>query len=175
MHNSDDQEDEEYTGWAAAVGAGRGSQKVWRDVRVLKYASLGYNQVEIAKAVNISQPEVSRTLTALRKQAQKDIEHHIEETLPLERRKALMLFETIKKRAIDISNKKEGSIGERDRIAALSLAKDAAKEIWVLQSEGRHIQSAIKVAGGLKEKLDSMEEEQQQQQEQEELPLYDHE
>jgi hypothetical protein len=84
-----------------------------------------------------------------------------------------MLFEGIKKRGIDISNLNEDKIGQRDRIAALSLAKDAAKEIWALNSQGEHVKSAIKVAGGLQEKLDSIEE--SQAEEQEELPLYDHE
>ena len=63
---------------------------------MLKYASLGYNQVEIAEVLKISQAHVSRTLTALTKQAQQDIRHHIEETLPLERRKALMEFQLMR-------------------------------------------------------------------------------
>jgi hypothetical protein len=172
MYNSDDQKARFR---AAAVGARRESQKVWREQQVLKYASLGYNQVEISEVLHISQSWVSRIITALTKAAQEDIKHHIEETLPFERRKALMLFETIKKRAIDISNLNEDKIGQRDRIAALSLAKDAAKEIWALNSQGEHVKSAIKVAGGLQEKLDSIEESQQAE-EQEELQLYqDHE
>jgi hypothetical protein len=168
-YNSDDQQQEEEV--EDQMPPERESQKLWRMEQVLKYASLGYNQVETAKVLKISQAHVSRTLTALRKEAQKDIKHHIEETLPLERRKALILFQNIKRRALDISNQKD--IGERDRIAALSLAKDAGTEIWAIESEGRHVQSAIKVAGGLKEKLDSMEE--SQVEEQKELPLYDHE
>ena len=175
-YNSDDQHQHQQKQRPRfrAVGAKRESQRVWREEQVLKYASLGYNQVEIAEVLHISQAWVSRILSALTKAAQEDIKHHIEETLPFERRKALMLFENIKKRAIDMSNLDKDEIGQRDRIAALSLAKDAAKEIISLQSEGRHIQSAIKVAGGLKEKLDSMEEAQEEQQQQEELPLYDH-
>jgi predicted transcriptional regulator len=171
--NSNISDDQKTARFKGAVGAKRESQKVWREQQVLKYASLGYNQVEIAEVLHISQAWVSRILSALTKQAQEDIKYHIEETLPLERRKALMLFETIKKRAIDISNQE--NIGERDRIAALSLAKDAGKEIITLQTEGRHIQSAIKVAGGLQDKLNSIEE--AQAEEQEELRLYrqDHE
>jgi hypothetical protein len=173
MYNSDGQQDQNQKPRFKAVGAKRESQKVWREQQVLKYASLGYSQTEISEVLHISQPHVSRTLTALTKQAQQDIKHHIEETLPFERRKALMLFEGIKKRGIDISNLNEDKIGQRDRIAALSLAKDAAKEIWALNSQGEHVKSAIKVAGGLQEKLDSIEE--SQAEEQEELPLYDHE
>ena len=171
--NSNISDDQKTARFKGAVGAKRESQKVWREQQVLKYASLGYNQVEIAEVLHISQAWVSRILSALTKQAQEDIKYHIEETLPLERRKALMLFEGIKKRGIDISNLNEDKIGQRDRIAALSLAKDAAKEIWALNSQGEHVKSAIKVAGGLQEKLDSIEE--SQAEEQEELPLYDHE
>jgi hypothetical protein len=139
--------------------------------QVLKYASLGYNQAEIAEALKISQPWVSRTITAITKAAQEDIQRHIKETLPYERRKALTLFENVKKRAIDIADK---DIGERDRISALALAKDAAKEILTIHQQGEHIKSALNVASGLKDKLDNLEEKEGEE-DREELPLYDHE
>lgn len=159
------------------VGSSKESQIIWRRDKVLKLVSLGYTQTEIAQELQISQPLVSRDITAITKAAQEDIRHHIEETLPYERKKALMLFETIKKQAIDMANKPEGKIGDRDRIAALALAKDAGKEIIALQTQGQHIKRALRVAGGLKEKLENLEEEQnqQQQEEGEDLQLYDHE
>jgi hypothetical protein len=165
--------------YVKSVGAKRESQRIWRMEQVLKYASMGYNQADIAEVLQISQPWVSSTIKAITKAAQQDIKHHIEEVLPYERRKALTLFENVKRRAIDIADKKD--IGDRDRIAALSLAKDATKEIIALQQQGEHVKTALNVAAGLKEKLNNLEQQQQQQQNQEEgeqeevLPLYDHE
>ena len=52
----------------------------------LKYAALGYNQSEIAEVMHLSQAHISRTLAAVTKQAQADIKHHIEETLPFEKK-----------------------------------------------------------------------------------------
>jgi hypothetical protein len=65
-----------------------------------------------------------------------------------------MLFENIKRRAIDISNKE--SIGERDRIAALTLAKDSQKEIMALHQQGEHVKTALNLAAGLQEKLNNL-------------------
>jgi hypothetical protein len=143
--------------------------------QVLKYASLGYNQSEIAAVLHISQPWVSRTITAITKAAQEDIKQHIEETLPYERRKALALFESIKKQAIEIANGPD--VGNRDRVAALALAKDAGKEIWALNSQGEHVKTALNVAVGLKEKLDNLqkEDDEEEEEDREELPLFDHE
>jgi DNA-binding MarR family transcriptional regulator len=144
--------------------------------QVLKYASLGYNQAEIAEVLHISQPWVSRTITAITKAAQEDIKRHIEETLPYERKKALTLFENIKKQALDIANgSSSGEVGNRDKIAALALAKDATKEIWALNSQGEHVKSALNVAGRLQEKLDNLQQKEEKE-DQDELPLYnDHE
>jgi predicted transcriptional regulator len=155
MHNSDDQNHQNKRPHFKSIGARRESQHVWRMEQVLKYASLGYNQAEIAEVLKISQSWVSRSITAITKAAKEDIEHHVKETLPYERKKALALFENVKRRAIEIADKE--SIGERDRISALSLAKDAAKEIWALNSQGEHLKTAINVAAGLQEKLERKE------------------
>jgi DNA-binding MarR family transcriptional regulator len=140
--------------------------------QVLKYASLGYNQAEIAEVLHISQAWVSSTIKAITKAAQEDIKHHIKETLPYERRKALTLFENVKKQALDIAN--DPDVGKRDKVAALSLAKDAGKEIWALNSQGEHVKSALNVAAELQEKLNNLEKEEEQEGE-DVLPLYDHE
>jgi hypothetical protein len=174
--NSDNPNDQKNKLHYKAVGAKREAQRIWRMEQVLKYASLGYNQAEIAEVLHISQAWVSSTIKAITKAAQQDIQHHIEEVLPYERRKALTLFENIKRRAIEIADK--DSIGDRDRISALSLAKDAAKEIVSLQQQGEHVKTALNVAAGLKEKLNNLEQnkkEEQGQGQEEVLPLYDHE
>jgi DNA-binding MarR family transcriptional regulator len=154
-----------------AVGAKREAQRIWRMEQVLKYASLGYNQAEIAEVLHISQSWVSRTINAITKAAQQDIKRHIEETLPYERKKALTLFENVKKQALDIAN--DPGVGKRDKVSALALAKDAGKEIWALNSQGEHVRTALNVAAGLEEKLDNLQKEEDENRE--ELPLYDHE
>jgi hypothetical protein len=177
-HNSDDQQNNNQNkstpSHSKSIASKREAQRLWRMDQVLKYASMGYNQVEIAEVLHIDRSWVSKTITAITKAAQQDIKHHIEEVLPYERRKALVLFENIKRRAIEIADK--DNIGDRDRISALSLAKDAAKEIIALQQQGEHVKTALNIAAGLQNKLDNLQEKEEQEQEQEGgvLPLYDH-
>jgi hypothetical protein len=166
-----------------SAGSSKESQIIWRREKVLKYASLGYSQGETAEILKVTQPTISKDIAYLSKAARNRIKDHIEVKIPFEREKTLMLFENIKRKALDISEKE--NLGERDRLSALTLVKDVGKEIWALQIQGEHVKKALKVAGGLQEKLESleqneeMEQEQQEQQEQEEEeespPLYDHE
>jgi hypothetical protein len=174
-HNSDDQQqnnNQNKSPHSKSVASKREAQRLWRMDQVLKYASMGYNQVEIAEVLHIDRSWVSKTITAITKAAKEDIERHIKETLPYERKKALTLFENVKKQAIDIA--KGSEVGNRDKVSALSLAKDAAKEIWAMNSQGEHVKNALNVAAGLQEKLDNLQNEEEEGHE-EELPLYDHE
>jgi DNA-binding MarR family transcriptional regulator len=161
------------------VGSSRNSQNIWRDEKILQMASEGYSQSDIAAALQLTQPTISKAISRITKTAYDNVRYHIESRLPFEREKTLVLFESIKKRAIDIANKKEGDIGERDRIAALTLAKDAGKEIMALHTQGEHVKNALNVAAGLQGKLSSLEsiqqlleEQQEEEGEGEELQLY---
>jgi DeoR/GlpR family transcriptional regulator of sugar metabolism len=56
----------------------------WRRSKVLELISQGYNQSEISRILQISQPTINRDLTYLRQQAKSNIRRYIDEILPEE-------------------------------------------------------------------------------------------
>ena len=62
----------------------------WRRNKVQELSSQGYNQSEISKILQISQPTIYRDLTYLRQQAKDNIKKYIDERLPEEYEKCLV-------------------------------------------------------------------------------------
>ncbi|MFL6385609.1 MAG: hypothetical protein ACJ712_11655 [Nitrososphaeraceae archaeon] len=62
----------------------------WRRSKVLELASQGYNQSEISRVLQISQPTINRDITYLRHQAKENIKRYIDERLPEEYEKCLV-------------------------------------------------------------------------------------
>src|ERR687888_27915 len=56
----------------------------WRRSKVLELSSQGYNQSDISRILQISQPTISRDLHYLEKQARNNIRNHKDEKSPLE-------------------------------------------------------------------------------------------
>jgi DNA-binding transcriptional regulator LsrR (DeoR family) len=56
----------------------------WRRKKVQELASQGYNQSEISKILQISQPTINRDLSYLRQQAKTSIKKYIDKRLPEE-------------------------------------------------------------------------------------------
>ena len=56
----------------------------WRISKVSELSSQGYNQSEISRILQISQPTINRDITYLRQQAKTNIKRYIEERLPEE-------------------------------------------------------------------------------------------
>jgi predicted transcriptional regulator len=56
----------------------------WRRNKVQELASQGYNQSEISRMLQISQPTNNRDMTYLRSQAKSNIKKNIDERLPEE-------------------------------------------------------------------------------------------
>jgi predicted transcriptional regulator len=77
----------------------------WRRNKVQELASQGYNQSEISRILQISQPTINRDLTYLRQQAKNNIKRYIDERLPEEYEKCLVGLNMIKKRSMDFSTK----------------------------------------------------------------------
>ena len=117
---------------------------------------------------------ISKDMSYITKAAQTQINKHIEEKLPVEHQKTVMLYEEIKNRAVEISN---NTTHDRDKIAALALAKDCGESLYELNTEGRHIKKAIKAAAGLKEKLEELEDREDEEIEEVQFyrPVDDHE
>jgi DNA-binding NarL/FixJ family response regulator len=56
----------------------------WRRSKVHELLIKGYNQYDIADALQISQPTISRDVHFLSLKAKEEIRHHIEDRLPFE-------------------------------------------------------------------------------------------
>jgi predicted transcriptional regulator len=93
----------------------------WRRSKVQELASQGYNQSEISKMLQISQPTINRDIAYLRRQAKENIKTYIDERLPEEYERCLVGLTAITKEAWNTVNNTED---KREKIEALSLAKE---------------------------------------------------
>jgi len=71
----------------------------WRRNKVQELASQGYNQSEISRTLQISQPTINRDITYLRQHAKANIKRYIDERLPEEYEKCLVGLTAITKEA----------------------------------------------------------------------------
>src|ERR671929_2063538 len=76
----------------------------WRRSKVQELASQGYNQSEISRILQISQPTINRDLSYLRQQAKSNIKRYIDERLPEEYEKCLVGLTAILKEAWTIAS-----------------------------------------------------------------------
>src|SRR5215212_11849494 len=93
----------------------------WRRSKVLELSSQGYNQSEISRMLQISQPTINRDFAYLREQAKHNIKRYIDERLPEEYEKCLVGLTVITKEAWITA---ENTEDKREKIQALSLAKE---------------------------------------------------
>jgi predicted transcriptional regulator len=93
----------------------------WRRSKVQELSSQGYNQSEISRILQISQPTINRDIAYLRQQAKDNIKRYIDERLPDEYDKCLVGLNAITKEAWNTAQNTED---KREKIQALSLAKE---------------------------------------------------
>jgi predicted transcriptional regulator len=123
----------------------------WRRNKVLELASHGYNQSEISKILQISQPTINRDITYLRQQAKHNIKRYIDERLPEEYEKCLVGLTAITKEAWNTSQQTED---KREKIQALSLAMQCYSMKLDLLTNVTVVDDAIRfVSDRSKEKL----------------------
>ena len=79
----------------------------WRRNKVQELASQGYNQSEISRILQISQPTINRDLSYLRQQAKTNIKRYIDERLPEEYEKCLIGLTAILREAWNTSQQTE--------------------------------------------------------------------
>jgi predicted transcriptional regulator len=94
----------------------------WRRSKVQELASQGYNQSEISRILQISQPTINRDLAYLRQQAKTNIKKYIDEKLPEEYEKCLVGLNAVLREAWTIASQQTED--KREKIQALSLAKE---------------------------------------------------
>jgi predicted transcriptional regulator len=93
----------------------------WRRSKVQELSSQGYNQSEISRILQISQPTINRDITYLRQQAKSNIKRYIDERLPEEYEKCLVGLNAVTREAWNTAQSTED---KREKIQALSLAKE---------------------------------------------------
>jgi predicted transcriptional regulator len=126
----------------------------WRRNKVQELASQGYNQSEISKILQISQPTINRDITYLRQRAKTNIKKYINERLPEEYEKCLVGLNAITKEAW---NTAQNTDDKREKIQALSLAKECYSMKLDLLTNATVVDDAIRfVSQKSKEKVESM-------------------
>ena len=126
----------------------------WRRSKVQELSSQGYNQSEISKILQISQPTINRDIAYLRQQAKANIKRYIDERLPEEYEKCLVGLTAITKEAWNTANQSED---KREKIQALSLAKECYSMKLDLLTNATVVDDAIRlVSQKSNEKAESM-------------------
>src|ERR671932_2949478 len=121
----------------------------WRRSKVQELASQGYNQSEISRILQISQPTINRDITYLRQQAKDNIKKYIDERLPEEYEKCLVGLNAITKEAWHTALNTED---KREKIQALSLAKECYSIKLELLTNATVVDDAITFASSKKSK-----------------------
>jgi predicted transcriptional regulator len=125
----------------------------WRS-KVQELASQGYNQSEISRILQISQPTITRDITHLRQQAKSNIKRYIDERLPEEYEKCLVGLNAITKEAWNTAANTED---RREKIHALSLAKECYSMKLDLLTNATVVDDAIRfVSSKTKENLNHL-------------------
>src|SRR5689334_8795727 len=93
----------------------------WRRSKVQELARQGYNQSEISRILQISQPTINRDLSCFRQQAEANIKGYSDERVPEECEKCLVGLTAITKEAWHTA---ANTVAKGEKIQAWSLAKE---------------------------------------------------
>jgi predicted transcriptional regulator len=113
----------------------------WRRSKVSELSSQGYNQSEISRILQISQPTINRDLSYLRQQAKDNIKRYVDERLPEEYEKCLVGLNAITREAWTTAQQTED---KREKIQALSLAKECYSMKLELLTNATVVDDAIR-------------------------------
>jgi hypothetical protein len=116
-------------------------QVEWRRTKVLELLSKGSSQSEIAKVLQVDLSIISRDVYYLRQQAKSSIKRYIDERLPEEYEKCLVGLTAILREAWSTSQQAED---RREKIQALSLAKDCYSMKLDLLTNAKVVDDAIR-------------------------------
>ena len=111
----------------------------WRRSKVQELSSQGYNQSQISKILQLSQPTINRDITYLRHQAKENIKRYIDERLPEEYEKCLAGLNAITREAWNTAQNTED---KREKI--LSLAKECYSMKLELLTNATVVDDAIR-------------------------------
>jgi hypothetical protein len=92
----------------------------WRRSKVLELLSQGYNQARIAEQLHVTEKTISLDVSFLEEQSRYEIRHLIERRIPIETKKAVLTFESMKVKANEILEKTEDPHVKLDAIKIIN-------------------------------------------------------
>jgi hypothetical protein len=96
----------------------------WRRSQVLELTSKGHNQSDIARILQVDKSVICRDMTALNQQSKENIKKYVDEKLPSQYEKCLVGLTAILREAWTIALQQQTAVDKREKIQALSLAKE---------------------------------------------------
>jgi hypothetical protein len=114
----------------------------WRRSKILELNSQGYSESETAKILQVSLGTVYRDLSILRQLARKNLQLHIEKTLPDEYHRCLTGLNQVLKTCWIIVNKSDTD--DKTRLQATAIINDCYKYVMDLVTNGSVITDAMK-------------------------------
>jgi predicted transcriptional regulator len=134
-----------------------GSRIDWRRSKVQELSSQGHSQREIAQILQVSNGTVNKDLSYLRQQAKSNIRKYIDERLPEEYEKCLVGLTAILREAWNTSQLTKD---RREKIQALSLAKECYSMKLDLLTNATVVDDAIRFVSESEKSKDKDKEEQ---------------
>jgi len=98
--------------------------------------SQGFNEIEIAKALNVGQSTVSRDLKSIKKESMKKIELMLVDTLPYEYNKTILSMDQITKKCWIIINDETGQWTNKNKLDAMKLLKETIATKFEILNQG---------------------------------------
>jgi DNA-binding transcriptional regulator LsrR (DeoR family) len=120
---------------------------------VLQYSSQGYSIREIAQKLQIDKSAVNRYLQFLKQQAQNNLQHHIQEVVPMEYERSMTGMKRNLKQTLEIA---ETAADPKVKLQARAIANDCYKYIMDLTTNGAIVTDAIKYVTQKIEQLDTL-------------------
>src|ERR687885_2868183 len=128
-------------------------QVEWRRAKVLELLSKDDNQSEIAKVLQVDLSIITRDVYFLRQQAKSNIKRYIDERLPEEYEKCLVGLTAITEEAWNTAQQTED---KREKIQALSLAKECYSMKLDLLTNATVVDDAIRFVEANQSKITSI-------------------
>jgi hypothetical protein len=116
----------------------------WRRNKVQELSIKGFNQAEIARMLQISEPTISRDIEYLKEIANETIRNHIQEKLPYEYSKCIQGLEEIIKESWIVAINADKIGNTKDKLQSLALIKDTYNTKMDLLTNASLLQDSIK-------------------------------
>jgi predicted transcriptional regulator len=126
----------------------------WRRSKVIELNSQGYSQPETAKILQVSLGTVNRDLSIIRQQSRKNLQMHIEKTLPDEYHRCLTGLNQVLKTCWYIVNKP--GTDDKTKLQATAIINESYKYVMDLVTNGSVITDAIKRVTQIQKDVDTI-------------------